>query len=128
MNEDFKINNYPLTIFIRVHDMLRYRLHTVGYGWTQEYGNPNDIEQDFLTIRQYSPLHNVPTNVTAGHYPHMLATTSTHDDRVVPSHTYKFISELQHNLGDKLPQTSFLARIDSKVGHWLGKPIWKMVS
>ena len=50
-----------------------------------------------------------------------------HDDRVVPSHTFKFGSELQNKLGSKLPKTPFLIRIDTNAGHGMGKSTDKTV-
>ncbi len=39
-------------------------------------------------------------------------------DRVVPAHSLKFISQLQHNLGEKLSNsTPFMVRVDTNSGH-----------
>ncbi|CAG7718187.1 unnamed protein product, partial [Allacma fusca] len=32
-------------------------------------------------------------------YPAVFVTTAENDDRVVPSHSYKYIAELQHRIG-----------------------------
>lgn len=51
-----------------------------------------------------------------------------HDDRVVPLHSFKFISELQYRLGKRLPSIPLMIRIDTKAGHGFGKPTKKIVS
>ena len=59
-------------------------------------------------------------------YPYVLLATADHDDRVVPSHSYKYISELQFQNGHQ--ERPFLIRIDTKAGHGAGKPTAKIVS
>ena len=44
--------------------------------------------------------------------------TADHDDRVVPSHTFKFIAELQYCQEGPAP---VLVRIDTKAGHGAGR-------
>ena len=46
----------------------------------------------FPVLRAYSPLHNIRSGVC---YPATLVTTADHDDRVVPSHSFKFAATLQ---------------------------------
>jgi len=73
------------------YDMLRFHKFTVGAGWISEYGSP-DSAADFRTLRAYSPLHNVRAGTC---YPPTLLLAADHDDRVVPSHAYKFAAALQ---------------------------------
>jgi prolyl oligopeptidase len=76
---------------VGVMDMLRYHEFTGGEAWASEYGLPTD-PKIFKYLRAYSPLH----NIKPGHcYPATLVTTADHDDRVVPSHSYKFTAALQ---------------------------------
>jgi prolyl oligopeptidase len=51
--------------------------------------------------------------------------TADHDDRVVPSHSYKYIAELQYQNGTQ--DRAFLISIDTKSGHGAGKPTTKIV-
>jgi prolyl oligopeptidase len=76
---------------VGVMDMLRYDHFTGGKAWVTEYGSAQDPEQ-FKTLIQYSPLHNLEPGAC---YPATLITTADHDDRVVPSHSYKFAAALQ---------------------------------
>jgi prolyl oligopeptidase len=55
-------------------------------------------------------------------YPATLVYTADHDDRVVPAHSYKFISALQEN---QIGENPVLIRIDVNAGHGAGKPLSK---
>jgi prolyl oligopeptidase len=76
---------------VGVMDMLRYDRFTGGKLWATEYGSSSDPKQ-FAYLIKYSPLHNVRAGTC---YPATLVTTADHDDRVVPSHSFKFIAALQ---------------------------------
>ncbi|MEW5916451.1 MAG: prolyl oligopeptidase family serine peptidase [Gemmatimonadota bacterium] len=76
---------------VGVLDMLRYHQFTGGAAWATEYGAASDPKA-FQYLRAYSPLHNIKPNVC---YPATLVTTADHDDRVVPSHSFKFTAAMQ---------------------------------
>lgn len=76
---------------VGVMDMLRYNQFTGGAAWATEYGAASDAKA-FTYLRAYSPLHNIKPNVC---YPATLVTTADHDDRVVPSHSFKFTAAMQ---------------------------------
>lgn len=105
---------------VGVLDMLRYHLFTIGWGWSVEYGN-SDNQSQFEYIYKYSPLHNIRQGVC---YPATLITTSDHDDRVVPAHSFKFAAELQHAQNCETP---ILIRIETNAGHGAGKPTSKRI-
>jgi prolyl oligopeptidase len=100
---------------VGVMDMLRYQKFTIGYAWATDYGTVDDSKEMFNYLKAYSPVH----TVKAVDYPAILATTADHDDRVVPAHTFKYISRIQEMNTGKLPT---LVRIDVKAGHGSGKP------
>jgi prolyl oligopeptidase len=104
---------------VGVMDMLRFHQFTIGWGWTSDYGSPDDPEQ-FGWLRAYSPLHNCPP----AEYPPTLLTTGDHDDRVVPGHTLKFAATLQAAQRGDAP---VLVRIDTDAGHGEGKPVSKLI-
>jgi len=92
------------------HDMLRFHRFTVGGGWIPEYGSP-DSGAMFRVLRAYSPLHNVRAGTC---YPATLLLTADHDDRVVPSHSYKFAAVLQAAQGCDHP---ILLRVAANASH-----------
>jgi prolyl oligopeptidase len=100
---------------VGVLDMLRYQKFTAGFGWVPEYGNADNSEAEFDYLVKYSPLH----NVKPAKYPATLVMTADHDDRVVPAHSFKFISTLQPaQLGD----APVLIRVQVQAGHGAGMP------
>ncbi|MCK9270190.1 MAG: prolyl oligopeptidase family serine peptidase [Bacteroidales bacterium] len=105
---------------VGVLDMLRYHMFTIGWAWATDYGT-SDEAADFEYLIKYSPLHNIKAGTC---YPATLVTTADHDDRVVPAHSFKFISELQANQSCANPT---LIRIETKAGHGAGKPTTKVI-
>ncbi|KAF9933939.1 hypothetical protein FBU30_003883 [Linnemannia zychae] len=108
---------------VGVMDMLRFHKFTIGHAWQSDYGFPDDKPEDFQTLLKYSPLHNVHKDKP---YPAVALFTSDHDDRVVPLHSFKHISELQHTAGP-LTSNPLVIRIETKAGHGAGKPITKRI-
>lgn len=105
---------------VPVTDMLRYHKFTVGRYWVPEYGNAEENPEHFAFMYRYSPLHNVQERT----YPPTLVVTADGDDRVVPSHAYKFTATLQREQQGENP---ILLRVDTKSGHGHGKPISKII-
>ncbi len=98
---------------VGVLDMLRFHKFTIGWAWTSDYGEP-DKEEDFINLLSYSPYHNIKEDIC---YPTTLITTSSRDDRVVPSHSYKFAAKLQEMQSCDNP---ILLRVESRAGHGAG--------
>lgn len=105
---------------VGVMDMLRFQKFTIGWGWASDYGSSDDPEQ-FKALYAYSPLHHLRAGV---HYPATMVTTSDHDDRVVPAHSYKFAATLQAAQGGPAPA---LIRIETNSGHGAGRPTSKVI-
>ena len=97
----------------RVMDMLRFNKFSAGVSWTSDYGNPEN-ETQFKYLLTYSPLHNVrrPTKDNGTQYPATLLITGDHDDRVVPSHSYKLAAQLQHVLGKSKNQVLKILKLN----------------
>ncbi len=105
---------------VGVMDMLRFHKFTAGRYWVDDYGSSEDANE-FKVLHSYSPYHNLKKGVK---YPATLCVTADHDDRVVPSHTFKFIAELQYCQEGPAP---VLARIDTKAGHGAGRSTAQMI-
>ena len=105
---------------VGVMDMLRFHKFTAGAGWVGEYGSPDDRD-DFKTLLAYSPLHNIRNGAR---YPATLITTSDHDDRVVPGHSFKYAATLQQAQVGAAP---ILIRIETQAGHGAGRPTYKTI-
>jgi prolyl oligopeptidase len=95
---------------VGVMDMLRYDKFTGGQAWVTEYGSSSDAGQ-FAYIIKYSPVHNVKPGSC---YPATLVTTADHDDRVVPSHSFKFTAAMQAAQGCSRP---ILIRVEVRGSH-----------
>ena len=95
---------------VGVLDMLRYDLFTGGSAWAVEYGSAQKADQ-FPYLIRYSPLHNIKPGTC---YPATLVVTADHDDRVVPSHSYKFTAALQAAQACAKP---VLIRVETQASH-----------
>tara|TARA_Y100001954_G_C15821619_1_gene610254 strand:- start:2008 stop:4053 length:2046 start_codon:yes stop_codon:yes gene_type:complete len=101
---------------VGVMDMLRYHRFTIGWGWIPEYGCADSSKVHFDNLYGFSPVHNIEDGVA---YPSTMVTTSDHDDRVVPAHSFKFAARLQEAHSGDAPA---LIRIEVNAGHGAGKP------
>ena len=106
---------------VGVMDMLRYHKFTIGWGWIPEYGCVDSTEVDFKNLYSFSPVHNLVDGIN---YPSTMVTTSDHDDRVVPAHSFKFAARLQAAHKGNEP---VLIRIELNAGHGAGKPTSKII-
>ncbi|MBT9555069.1 MAG: S9 family peptidase [Myxococcales bacterium] len=104
---------------VGVLDMLRFHKFTIGWAWTSEYGSPDEPD-DFRHLLAYSPYHRIEAGKQ---YPATLVLTADHDDRVVPSHSFKFTARLQELQGGSAP---ILIRVDTRAGHGAGKSARKL--
>lgn len=105
---------------VGVMDMLRFNQFTAGRFWVSDYGSPQDPDL-FDVLLAYSPLHNIPEGEG---YPATLVTTADTDDRVVPSHSFKYIAALQAaDTGD----APALIRIETRAGHGAGTPVSMLI-
>ncbi len=95
---------------VGVMDMLRYQKFTGGAFWVPEYGSSDDSTA-FQYLIRYSPLQNLKAGSC---YPATLVTTADHDDRVVPSHSFKFMATLQAAQGCDHPT---LIRVETEGSH-----------
>jgi len=105
---------------VGVMDMLRFNKFTIGWAWESDYGSPQDPTH-FKNLFSYSPYHNIKQNIC---YPPTLVTTSERDDRVVPSHSYKFAARLQNLQSCSNP---ILLRVETRAGHGAGTPRSKQI-
>jgi prolyl oligopeptidase len=105
---------------VGVMDMLRYDRFTSGRFWVDDYGRP-DREDDWRTLRAYSPYHNIADGKS---YPAILVTTAENDDRVVPAHSFKYLAALQ---AARIGEKPHLLRVETRAGHGAGKPVEKVI-
>ena len=95
---------------VGVLDMMRYHKFSAGPFWADDYGSSDDPEAAKYLLA-YSPLHNLKAGTC---YPATLITTADRDDRVVPSHSFKFAAALQASQGCRKPT---LIRIEVAGSH-----------
>lgn len=106
---------------VGVLDMLRFEKFTIGWAWKSDYGSVENAAE-FKALLKYSPYHNLRAGVR---YPATLVTTSDHDDRVVPAHSFKFAARLQETQAKGGPPV--LIRIETSAGHGAGTALGKMI-
>ena len=106
---------------VGVLDMLRFNKFTIGWAWESDYGS-SDKKNEFENLLAYSPLHNIKSDVC---YPTTLITTASRDDRVVPSHSFKFAAKLQEYQSCNNP---ILIRVEDRAGHGAGTPKDKRIN
>ncbi len=90
-----------------VLDMMAFHRLLVGRAWVPEYGDPDDAE-DRKFLMRYSPYHHLSASKK---YPPVFIYTGLKDDRVHPSHAFKFYSKLK-DLGSQVS-----LRVEAESGH-----------
>ncbi len=98
-------------------DMVRFPNFLIARLWTDEYGDP-DVVDEFAWLYAYSPYHAVEPGVVS---PAVLFTTAEGDTRVDPLHARKMAALLQ----DAAPcqdERPVLLLQSSRAGHGVGKP------
>jgi prolyl oligopeptidase len=105
---------------VGVMDMVRFDRFTAGRYWVDDYGYPSKAA-DFKMQMTYSPYHNIKSGVD---YPAVIISTADTDDRVVPGHSFKYISALQAADTGTKPK---IIRIETRAGHGSGKPTDKII-
>lgn len=105
---------------VGVLDLLRFHRFTIGWAWTSDYGDP-ETPEGLSWVLGYSPLHRVEEGTA---YPPTLVTTGDTDDRVVPSHSFKFAAALRHAQAGDGP---IVLRVDRSAGHGAGKPVSQLL-
>lgn len=85
---------------VAVFDQFRHEKAGITQYWMEEYGTPEEGRRMYDVLMSYSPYQ----KLTAGTcYPSTLIQTSKRDDRVVPSHSYRFAAKLQEMQGCDRP-------------------------
>jgi prolyl oligopeptidase len=106
---------------VGVMDLLRFHHFTGGTFWKYDFGDPQD-EAAFENLLRLSPYHNIAAGKP---YPAILVTTADADDRVVPSHSFKYAAAIQAaEIGGK-PR---LLLVETRAGHGAGKPLGKVIA
>jgi prolyl oligopeptidase len=95
---------------VGVMDMLRFDKFTIGWNWRADYGSSDNAEE-FKALYAYSPMHNIRKGTK---YPPTLITTASHDDRVVPAHSFKYAATMQELASRETP---IVIRIETASGH-----------
>jgi prolyl oligopeptidase len=88
-----------------VLDMLRFHRFTGGVVGTTAYGSADNATEFAYLYKYVAP---------GACYPATLITTADHDDRVIPSHSFKFAATLQAAQGCDKP---VLLRIETQASH-----------
>ncbi|GIR08393.1 MAG: hypothetical protein CM15mP19_01890 [Gammaproteobacteria bacterium] len=110
---------------VGVMDMIRFTEFTEGWGWRGDYGYPILSQEDFHRNIEISPYHQTKIGVC---YSPTLTTTARRDDRVVPSHSYKFTARQQEYQGCNNPVMLYDAlRAGHGSGNGVAMPKWKRI-
>ena len=110
---------------VGVLDMLRFTEFTEGWGWRGDYGSPLQNLDDFARNLQISPYHQLKIDEC---YSPTLTTTARRDDRVVPSHSYKFTARIQEYQGCDNPVMLYdTPRAGHGSGNGVAMPKWKRI-
>ena len=110
---------------VGVLDMLRFTEFTEGWGWRGDYGSPLENLDDFARNLQISPYHQLKIDEC---YSPTLTTTARRDDRVVPSHSYKFTARIQEYQGCDNPVMLYdTPRAGHGSGNGVAMPKWKRI-